>query len=92
MKPSKELVALWRREASNYAEADHEQHGGWVFANDMKLTELAAAWGAEQSQDGKLNYEHLHNFAEKNRVSYNELCAAVHDAMKESLWQPKPKT
>lgn len=37
-------------------------------------------------EGGNMNYEPLHRFATDNRVSYNELCTAVHEALLQ--WQP----
>jgi hypothetical protein len=40
-----------------------------------------------------MNYEPLHAFAEKHRVSYNELCAAVREAIaiRAALAAPEPQ-
>lgn len=52
MKPSKELVHEWDKQADKFA-WDTAADPSWVDTRNMKFAELAAAWGAEQSLDGE---------------------------------------
>lgn len=51
-----------------------------IVANLQKTLKVIAKEG------GNMNYGPLHKFATENRVSYNELCTAVHEAR--AQWRP----
>lgn len=55
MNPSKELALEWANQAHNeVTNADLAKAGGSTrIAVNIRIAELAAAWGAEQSLDGK---------------------------------------
>lgn len=55
----------------------------WPRRDCVEVLKVAIA---AQQPVKHVNYEPLHEFATDNRVSYNELCTAVHEALPQ--WQP----
>lgn len=66
--------------------------GVWACAahstpvDDILVNIVANLQKTANKEVGNINYDPIHKFATDNRVSYNELCTAVHQALPQ--WQP----
>ena len=68
-----------------FTEGPERQAAYWVEIGQQEMQAHYAAGVragmGQQSQDAKLNYAPLYEYAQANRINYNQLCAVLREAM-----------